>query len=221
MSKDFNEILAAAIKETATVKKGIKVDTKGGKKYLMVQDRVQIFRKHFGIDGRIDTEQVVDGDFIRSETTIWINGEMVANGLAEEVRGSSFINKTSAIENSETSAIGRALSNLGLMGSEYASAEEMVNALQNQKKDNKVSDHSNGNKSNSSKDGQIGLPGFDKLNLADQVKHFSSELENLKSPGSVNKVATAYKPWIESLTGDNKKEVVGIYERALKEVTNA
>lgn len=218
MSKDFNVILAAAIKDTATVKKGIKVDTKGGKKYLMVQDRVQIFRKHFGIHGRIDTEQVVDGDYIRSETTIWINGEMVANGLAEEVRGSSFINKTSAIENSETSAIGRALSNLGLMGSEYASAEEMVNALQNQKK---VSDHTNGNKSISSKNGQIGLPGFDKLNLADQVKHFSNELENLKSPGSVNKVATAYKPWIESLTGDNKKEVVGIYERALKEVTNA
>lgn len=218
MSKDFNVILAAAIKDTATVKKGIKVDTKGGKKYLMVQDRVQIFRKHFGIHGRIDTEQVVDGDYIRSETTIWINGEMVANGLAEEVRGSTFINKTSAIENSETSAIGRALSNLGLMGSEYASAEEMVNALQNQKK---VSDHTNGNKSISSKNGQIGLPGFDKLNLADQVKHFSNELENLKSPGSVNKVATAYKPWIESLTGDNKKEVVGIYERALKEVTNA
>jgi hypothetical protein len=218
MSKDFNAILAAAIKDTATVKKGIKVDTKGGKKYLMVQDRVQIFRKHFGIHGRIDTEQVVDGDYIRSETTIWINGEMVANGLAEEVRGSTFINKTSAIENSETSAIGRALSNLGLMGSEYASAEEMVNALKNQKK---VSDHTNGNKSISSKDGQIGLPGFDKLNLADQVKHFAEQLVDLKSPGSVNKVATAYKPWIESLTGDNKKEVVGIYERALKEVTNA
>ena len=48
-------------------------------------------------------------------------------GYAEEVRGSSMVNKTSAIENCETSAIGRALANYQYQGSKKrASLEEMV-----------------------------------------------------------------------------------------------
>jgi hypothetical protein len=48
-------------------------------------------------------------------------------GYAEEVRGSSMVNKTSALENCETSAIGRALANYQYQGSrKRASLEEMV-----------------------------------------------------------------------------------------------
>jgi hypothetical protein len=48
-------------------------------------------------------------------------------GYAEEVRGSSMVNKTSALENCETSAIGRALANYQFQGSKKrASLEEMV-----------------------------------------------------------------------------------------------
>ena len=49
----------------------------------------------------------------------------ISTGIAEEIRGSSNVNRTSAIENGETSAIGRALANLGLAGGEYASDFEI------------------------------------------------------------------------------------------------
>jgi N-acetylglucosamine kinase-like BadF-type ATPase len=55
-----------------------------------------------------------------------------ATGLAHEVRDSTNINKTSHVENCETSAIGRALAALGLAGTEYASGDEVSNAIINQ-----------------------------------------------------------------------------------------
>jgi hypothetical protein len=51
----------------------------------------------------------------------------VGKGHAEEIRNAGPVNRTSAIENCETSAIGRALANIGLAGNEYASAFEMEN----------------------------------------------------------------------------------------------
>ncbi len=60
------------------------------------------------------------------------SGRLRANGHAEEVRGSTQINKTSALENCETSAIGRALASLGLGGTEFASANEVQNAIAQQ-----------------------------------------------------------------------------------------
>jgi anti-sigma factor ChrR (cupin superfamily) len=56
-------------------------------------------------------------------------GDLVptTTGFAEEIRGSSMVNKTSALENCETSAIGRALANYQFQGSKKrASLEEMV-----------------------------------------------------------------------------------------------
>jgi len=50
-------------------------------------------------------------------------------GYAEELRGSTNINKTSALENCETSAIGRALASVGFAGTEYASANEVSDAI--------------------------------------------------------------------------------------------
>ena len=59
-------------------------------------------------------------------------GEEVYVGHAYEKEGSNFATKGSAIEVCETSCIGRALSSAGLLGSEFASADELVNALSNQ-----------------------------------------------------------------------------------------
>lgn len=57
-------------------------------------------------------------------------GRLIATGYAEEFRAASQINKTSALENSETSAVGRALAFLGLAGDEsIASAEEVLAAI--------------------------------------------------------------------------------------------
>jgi hypothetical protein len=59
---------------------------------------------------------------------LWLNDEIIATGWAEEIRGQGNVNKTSHVENCETSALGRALSNAGLSGSDYTkrpSREEM------------------------------------------------------------------------------------------------
>lgn len=60
-------------------------------------------------------------------------GRLRANGHAEEYRKASSINRTSALENCETSAIGRALAALGLGGTEFASADEVARAVSGQK----------------------------------------------------------------------------------------
>ena len=56
----------------------------------------------------------------------------VFTGHAHERFDANYINKTSAVENCETSAVGRALAAAGYIGSEYCSADELVNALANQ-----------------------------------------------------------------------------------------
>lgn len=99
----------------------------GGKKYLMVDRRIEAFRTTFGGEYGIETN-VLHSD----ERSVMIqcdikdkDGFIVASGVAEEIRGSTNVNKTSAVENCQTSAVGRALSMLGLAGGEFASANEM------------------------------------------------------------------------------------------------
>ena len=58
-----------------------------------------------------------------------LQGTLISTGWAEEVRGQGNVNKTSHVENCETSAIGRALANAGVAGSDparRASREEMA-----------------------------------------------------------------------------------------------
>ena len=57
---------------------------------------------------------------------------IIATGHAQEFRKASQINGTSYVENCETSAIGRALACLGIGGTEFASANEVVNAIHQQ-----------------------------------------------------------------------------------------
>ena len=60
---------------------------------------------------------------------------VLANGLAYEKESSSFLNKYSLLVNAQTSAVGRALGflALGIDGGGICSAEELVNAVRNQK----------------------------------------------------------------------------------------
>jgi len=98
-------VMAEADKVTATA--GVKV--KGNKKYLMVKDRVEIFRKHYGLNLGIDTTVLhIDDKVVRVQAKIIdANNKVIGSGLAEEVRSSSHITK-------------------------YASAEEMINAVAKQ-----------------------------------------------------------------------------------------
>ncbi len=112
-----------------------KIPMHGGKKYTMVNVRVEAFRNNFGTDMGISTCVVKDdGKIVQVVATVTTpEGFVVGSGLAEEIRGAGHINKTSALENCETSAIGRALASLGLHGGEYASANEIDRAKEKEK----------------------------------------------------------------------------------------
>jgi hypothetical protein len=107
-----------------------------GKEYKTVAERVAAFRE-VSADLTIETEIVLwEGDDVIVRASISDNGKLIATGLAHEVRGSTNINKTSHVENCETSAIGRALAAFGLGGTEYASADEVANAIAQQNEAN-------------------------------------------------------------------------------------
>jgi len=102
------------------------------KEYFTVAERIAKFRDEYP-KGSIKTKLVSsDGPNVIMKATITIEGEIIATGFAEEVRGSTNINKTSALENCETSACGRALAFFGLAGTEIASADEVKNAISQQ-----------------------------------------------------------------------------------------
>lgn len=112
-----------------------------GRDYVMVNQRVKAFR------------MVYPDGFIRTSILSWENGIVVfkascgyhtedgreivvGEGTAYEKENSSFINRTSYIENCETSAVGRALGMAGFgIDASMASAEEVQNAMLNQKKE--------------------------------------------------------------------------------------
>ena len=99
------------------------------KLYLEVKWRMQAFRKYFPSWGIQTTLLHADEKYVRVQAIITNqDGNVIGSGLAEEIRGpgAKGVNKTSAVENGETSAIGRALSSMGLAGGEYASANEMA-----------------------------------------------------------------------------------------------
>lgn len=108
-----------------------------GKEYVMVNDRILAFKKLYP-SWAIITELVKlsEGICVIKATILNEDGEPMATGHAYEKEGSSFINKTSYIENCETSAVGRALGLLGIgIETSIASAEEVANAIKQQKED--------------------------------------------------------------------------------------
>ena len=106
------------------------------KDYETVESRIRRFYE-LHEDGRITTKLVEEyGD--KPEKRTWIVKAYVyltagdqanelpkATGYAFEIDGTGGANQTSALENAETSAIGRALANMNLSGNKRASREEM------------------------------------------------------------------------------------------------
>tara|TARA_R100000278_G_scaffold121307_1_gene104923 strand:- start:81 stop:554 length:474 start_codon:yes stop_codon:yes gene_type:complete len=108
-----------------------------GKDYITVNERL----KHFRLDKNYSSwrinEELIDinekeGIF---KVTIFDNdGNPIVSAHAQEYRDSSYINKTSFLENGFTSALGRALGYLGIgIDTAISSADEVKNAVNNQK----------------------------------------------------------------------------------------
>lgn len=110
-----------------------------GKEYAEVNQRIKAFRMLYPT-GTISTELISDENGIcifKAIVGFLENGIFVTLGMgtAYEKENSSFINKTSYIENCETSAVGRALGMAGFgIDTSVASAEEVTNAINNQNK---------------------------------------------------------------------------------------
>ena len=107
-----------------------------GKDYIEVNERV----KQFHIDypnGSITTELIEMTDRFITKTTVIPdvkNPDRKFTGIAYEKEDSTFINKTSALENCETSSCGRALGMLGIgIDTSIASYNEVANAVTQQK----------------------------------------------------------------------------------------
>lgn len=104
-----------------------------GRQYQTVALRVQQFRQDHP-DWSLTSDMIdrTDDCVVMRAMIANDQGRVLATGFAEEYRKSSQINKTSALENAETSAIGRALAALGYGGTEYATANEVQNAIHQQ-----------------------------------------------------------------------------------------
>lgn len=124
----------------------IKTTSIKGKDYAEVNQRIKAFRMVYP-EGQIITEMLSNENGIcifkatvkSKPIVIGWNGEehfedsVLGTGTAYEKEDSTFINKTSYIENCETSAVGRALGMAGFgIDTSVASAEEVGNAIANQ-----------------------------------------------------------------------------------------
>ncbi len=108
------------------------IDIKG-KDYVEVNKRIMAFRELYP-DGMIMNEIVSnENGMVIIKCTVIGDTEILAVAHAYEKEGAGFINKTSYIENCETSAVGRALGMLGIgVDTSVASYEEVANAIKQQ-----------------------------------------------------------------------------------------
>lgn len=111
--------------------------------YAEVNQRIKAFRMLFPM-GTIETSIIsLENGICTMQAIIKDeNDHVLGTGTAQEKENSSFINKTSYIENCETSAVGRALAMCGIgIDTSVASYEEVANAIENQKpKNDKVTE---------------------------------------------------------------------------------
>lgn len=101
-----------------------------GKEYVLVNERITEFHKLYP-KGSIQTEMTYEGaNIVRCKATVTPETGRVFTGHAEERRDDGSINRTSCVENCETSAVGRALGMLGIgIETAVASYEEVQSAL--------------------------------------------------------------------------------------------
>ena len=106
-----------------------------GKDYIEVHERIKEFHKIYP-NGKIETDiiEMTDRFITKTKVTPDVeNPERYFTGVAYEKENSTFINKTSALENCETSSTGRSLGMLGIgIDTSVASADEIQNAIKQQ-----------------------------------------------------------------------------------------
>ena len=101
-----------------------------GKDYSLVSTRLAVARRNLG--SSLDLKSTIifhDDKKVIVQVDACIDGKHIATGLAEESSSASRINQTSALENAETSAVGRCLAFMSFCDDSIASAEEVSAAI--------------------------------------------------------------------------------------------
>lgn len=116
------------------------------KNYVQVNDRVQKFWKEHP-EGRVVTEVTHLDPAEATNRMVIVRAKVyldsvathpASTGLAKEREGTSGANKTAFLENAETSAIGRALANLGYLIDKNRASREEMEAVQQAEAEHKV-----------------------------------------------------------------------------------
>ena len=168
------------------------VDIKG-KSYVMVNERIKYFREHYPDHALLsEIVELTDARCVIKATVLDGKDRPIANGLAYEMHDSTFINKTSFVENCETSAWGRALGNLGIgIDTSIASSEEVQNAIKNQAKPQPFKGHRGGQ---DRPPAGVKLSGEKRSATTAQMDHLRVMFRNA---GIVNEEAAKFIAWIE------------------------
>ena len=211
-TRQHNDALKIAIKETNELDQ--KDLVRFGKKwYAPVKIRNDIFRKHFGMDaGYTSTYEIVQpysykvlkqgkevtlyfpGSVI-CKTEIFYKNKFLATGIAEEIRGSSHVNTTSALENAQTSSLGRALTMIGISGNEFASADEMVGVERKGENNDIANDQKK----------YVDAGGSTTHNIPINVRQLIEKADHL---GKLNRILMDHNKEIE-----NNKELLDLYKK--------
>lgn len=120
------------------------IDIKGTD-YVLVKDRIIYFNETYP-NGSIVTELVTDAlsDIVIVKAFIYPDGQpaneysdslnapksRTFTGYSQAVKGAGFINKTAALENAETSAVGRALAMMGIGVIDSVASVDEINKAQ-------------------------------------------------------------------------------------------
>lgn len=165
-----------------------------GKEYTEVNQRIKAYRMVYP-NGSITTEilKLEDGVVLMKATILNEDGVVIGTGLAQEKEDSTFINKTSYIENCETSAVGRALGMCGFgIDTSVASAEEVKTAMANQEQKQDTKKTTKKNEIN-----EVVLMKAQKLNI---------KLED---------VATYFKKKVTELTNEEVVKAIDLKEKQI------
>lgn len=115
--------------------KGINIK---GNEYILVKDRVLYFNENYP-NGKIETELLseINSEMVVMKATITPdvdNPTRIFTGYSQATWGDGYINKTAAMENCETSAVGRALGMMGIGVIDSIASADEINKAQTQPK---------------------------------------------------------------------------------------
>jgi hypothetical protein len=133
---------------------------------------------------------------IRAE--LWLEDVCIATGYAEEVRGAGNVNRTSHVENCETSAVGRALANAGMAGTDVnkrPSREEMTK-VQNTAPKMRIT------QSPSAKGDGVTVKGNQFGQIPDWLVLEAAQAGVTQVWDNRDKVAGTKRPWFKDVNGD-------------------